>query len=412
MSNQDDTTNQAISTLNMANYKAAQDSPGALPDAGADPAQQGALNTAARYGTGANVATDDEGNAGEYSPQDIRTLRHLDYVRGMMAPVHGGAGFLEGIGKAADNEYHTLAGVMSANAKARAAMALQGLKNTGQAGVADIRGGASRDVADINAGAKERTNVSAEDMEKMGYPPGTVGQMDRHNRVFPLYRPPASQVQPTGQDALGNTTYATPGQVITPQQRSANEKYINAAQNVVPYLDETKPDSLFSKLQDPKATSALGGPGFLERAGQGALGLVGSNSSLSPNDTDLRAEIKTFNRQAVQLYKTVPGNENMSPAQLDAFEKDNLPDPDNKLESRTSAFAKMNAFKKMVMQRLGTAQGAMQGHGNYGGGAPSAPATMSGGAPSAADGSQGLPTKEQAIAILAARAAARKQGGQ
>lgn len=364
----------------------------------------GALPTSSTGLPDDNAARDDQGNAGVYSPQDQRTLALLDNVRGQLAPKHTGNAWAEGYGQVAEDQYKTLSGILSANAKARAAMMLQNTKNQGSSSVANIRGDASKNVAQINAVGRTWTDLTPEEIASRHLPPGTEGQINGRGEFRPTYRPSSSQVQATGVDAQGNAVYAQPGQVITPQQRSQNEKYINAAQSVLPYLDENKPDSLFSKLQDPGATSALGGPGMVERGAQGIMGFFGQDKSVAPADTDLRAEISGFNRQAMQLYKTVPGNENMSPAQLEAYEKDNLPDPDSKTESRSSAFTKMNVFKRMLGQRLGVAQNAMSGQGGYAGNA--APAT--GGSGNASPPGPDDITPEQAQAELDRRA---KAGG-
>lgn len=331
----------------------------------------GALtNPAAAYGSGANAATDDQGNPGEYSPQDMRTLQLLDNVRGQMAPKHTGASLLEGYGQAAENQYKTLSGVLSANAKARAALALQGMKTQGQLGVAGVGADAKRDVAMINVGGKMVKPLSEQDARAMGFnvPAGWTGYINNFGKPTTLTRPSSNQEMMVD-DGKGGTTYAAPGQALTTAQRTQHQSYLSNADPVMKELDETNPDSLISRLGNADSKTSLGGPGMLERGEQNVAGLFGMASQPNPEDTKLRADIADFNIKAAPLLRNGAGTDKLSPAQLDQLEHSSLPDPTNHLESFGSANAKIMALKKTIHASVKSSQDALQGHGSFGGGA-------------------------------------------
>lgn len=364
---------------------------------------QGALNRqGASYGAGANSAIDNEGNPGEYSPQDLRTLQLLDNVRGQLAPKHSGNAWAEGYGQAADNQYKTLAAILSANAKARAAMALQGMKNKGSAGVADIRGEAARDVADTNAGKNAQTPLSEAQARKMGLnvPPGWVGTINPFGKVTTISRPSAAQTMMTDRDNQGNVTYAEPGQALTPAERSKHQDYMKLATPVMNQLDEQDPNSLYNKLLDPSNKTAFGGigGGLTERAAQGVVGFVGGDTNVAPKDLDLREQVSQFNAKATALLEASP----VLNASAKKALKDDLPDPNSAFESQASVAAKIKRFKINLAEAMAQSQSALHGQ---------ALTTGPAAAPAAA-GSGSQLTPEQAKAILAARAAARQQGSQ
>lgn len=331
---------------------------------------QGALNRqGASYGAGANSAIDNEGNPGEYSPQDLRTLQLLDNVRGQLAPKHSGNAWAEGYGQAADNQYKTLAAILSANAKARAAMALQGMKNKGSAGVADIRSEASRDVAHIRAQGNTWYDLTPEELRD--YPPGTTGQVNALNQKR-MHYPPSSQTMQTGRDADGKITYAEPGEALTPAQRSEHQKYIKLAQPIMNQLDDQDPNSLYNKVLDPSNKTAFGGPRLAERAAQGVMGFTGQSTNVAPKDLDLVEQIEQFNSKAAAMLEAAP----VLNASVKKALKDDLPDPNSVFESQASAAAKIKRFKTNLADAMTQSQTALRGQA-----ATTGPAGATGAAP-------------------------------
>jgi hypothetical protein len=314
--------------------------------------QQGALSSAADD-------SDDGQGFDSMSPQELRDMKSLAYAKGMLAPTWSGNSVGEGLRNATNNEYQLAVDHAKMNGVLRARLAAVAAEQASRERIAQAEIAGKSNVATIMAGKNAERQLSDQEIQEMGLPPGTTAGINNFGRVRVIHSPPAAQQMLTGVDKDGKPQYASPGNAVTPAFRTNAQTYLRQAAQVGPDLD-----SLIDNLSEHP--SAMGAAGLGERALESTVGQLaghfGRTKPLFPQDAALRTQMEQFNEKALPLLQADPQHQAAGIHNRDELMK-LLPDPDTYHTDVGTALTQLKQLRDQTRSQVGMYNNILSGKG-------------------------------------------------
>lgn len=344
--------------------------------AGRAPAQMGgALSASDDYSEDPDAYMD----AQSTSPQEMRDLQTLAYVKGLNQPTRTGSSN-ESFDNAIGGQYQALAEHVKQNAAMRLKLAAIAASKNMQMQQAEKEIQGKKDVATIMAGKNAEHLLSDAEIQDAGLPPGTSAAVNNFGKVRVIHSPPAAQQMLTGFDGSGKPQYADPGAALTPQMRTSIQDYLKQANQVKPQLQQ-----LMQDMQTPGAQTSMGGTGKLERGANAIVGQIGnligardSKNPMFPKDTALNDRMKKLNELAMPVLEADPRHQALGGKAKEELE-DMLPEPESWGLDPGTAHTKYKDLMDMLNTRSDEYNAMLKGHGltnapsNEGGDLPAPP---------------------------------------